>query len=254
MKVPFFRPSISEEAIAEVTDCLRSGWLTTGPRTKRFEQQFAEKVGVKHAVALNSCTAGLHLALDAVGLKAGEMVIVPTFTFAATAEVVRYFDATPVFVDADDETLCLDIAKTRATLEALRDGRPVAGLKPPYTKVRAIIPMHYAGQIADVDAVRALAQEFDLAIIEDAAHCMPAYARGEGASSEYGDGWRSVGTTADITGVSFYANKCITTGEGGMAATNDDALADRVRVMSPRACCVLRWVWEDGAGVGASAG
>jgi perosamine synthetase len=227
MKVPFFRPTIDEGEIAAVVECLRSGWLTTGGVTRNFEQEFARYVGAKHAVAVNSCTAALHLALEAVGLRRGELVIVPTMTFAATAEVVRYFDAVPVFVDCDPATQCIDIAATARTLEALAASRPVAGLAPPYGKVRAIIPMHYAGQMADVDGVRALAREHGLAVIEDAAHTLPAYTRAGAAAP-----WRSVGTTGDITCFSFYANKCITTGEGGMAVTDDDAVADRMRLMS----------------------
>src|SRR6478609_2933718 len=119
MKVPFFRPSITEAEIGNVVECLRSGWLTTGPMTRDFEQEFARYVGAEHAIALNSCTAALHLALEAIGLQRGELVIVPTMTFAATAEVVRYFDAIPVFVDCDPVTQCIDIAAARRTLEAL---------------------------------------------------------------------------------------------------------------------------------------
>ncbi len=227
MKVPFFRPTIGEDEVEAVVACLRSGWLTTGAVTRDFEREFASYVGAKHAVALNSCTAALHLALEAIGLSRGELVIVPTMTFAATAEVVRYFDAVPVFVDCDPQTQCIDVAAATRTLQQLRDNVPVAGLAPPYGRVRAIIPMHYGGQMADVDGVRALASAYDLAVIEDAAHTLPAFTRA-GPSAP----WRSVGTTADITCFSFYANKCITTGEGGMAVTDDDALADRMRLMS----------------------
>lgn len=227
MAVPFFRPSITRAEIDEVVTCLESGWLTTGPRTKQFEEKFAARLGVKHAIALNSCTAALHLALEAIGLERGELVLVPTMTFAATAEVVRYFDATPVLVDCDPVTMCIDVPKLRATLEALKAGKPVAGLKPPYTKVRAIIPMHYGGQMSDVDGVAALAKEYGVPVIEDAAHTLPAFTRSNAKAP-----WRQVGTTAEITCFSFYANKCLTTGEGGMAVTNDDAAAERMRVMS----------------------
>jgi perosamine synthetase len=227
MKVPFFRPSITEAEIAEVVDTLRSGWLTTGPKTKEFEAQFARFVGAKHAIALNSCTAALHLALDAIGLRRGDCVLVPTMTFAATAEVVRYFDAIPVMVDCEPRTLCIDVAAARATLVALREGQKVAGLAPPYGPVRAIIPMHYGGQMADVVAVRALADEFDLAVIDDAAHTLPAYYRENAASP-----WRAAGTCADVTCFSFNAHKCNTTGEGGMAVTDDDGRAARMRLMS----------------------
>lgn len=227
MKVPFFRPTITEAEIEAVVTCLRSGWLTTGGVTRDFEREFADYVGAKHAIALNSCTAALHLALEAVGLRRGEHVLVPTMTFAATAEVVRYFDAIPVFVDCDPVTQCIDVAAARRTIAALKANRPIAGLAPPYGEVRAIIPMHYGGQMADVDGVRALAAEHGLAVIEDAAHTLPAFTRSDATSP-----WRSVGTTADITCFSFYANKCITTGEGGMAVTDDEALADRMRLMS----------------------
>jgi dTDP-4-amino-4,6-dideoxygalactose transaminase len=227
VRVPFFRPSIGEQEIAEVVSCLRSGWLTTGAITRDFETEFARYVGAKHAIALNSCTAALHLALEAVGVHRGELVLVPTMTFAATAEVVRYFDAVPVFVDCDPRTLCIDVAAAARTLEQLRAGQPTAGLQPPYGRVRAIIPMHYAGQMADVDAVSAVAAEHSITVIEDAAHTLPAFTRKDEASP-----WRGVGTTAAITCFSFYANKCITTGEGGMAVTNDDGYAERMRLMS----------------------
>jgi perosamine synthetase len=205
MTVPFFRPAITDAEVNAVVETLRSGWLTTGPRTKEFEAEFARYVGAKHAIALNSCTAALHLALEAIGLGRGDLVLVPTMTFAATAEVVRYFDATPVLVDCDAATNLIDVAHAKQVIEKLPK------------KPKAIIPMHYGGQMADVDAIRSL----DLPVIEDAAHTLPASYRG-----------RRVGTTALVTCFSFYANKCITTGEGGMAVTDDDALADRMRVMS----------------------
>lgn len=227
MKVPFYRPSITEREIEEVVACLRSGWLTTGPVTREFEADFARYVGAKHAIALNSCTAALHLALDAIGLQRHELVLVPTMTFAATAEVVRYFDAIPVFIDCDPVTQCIDPVAARAVLERLRRGESVPGVANPRARVRAMIPMHYGGQMVDVDALTALAEEYELTVIEDAAHTLPAFTR-----SHAGAAWRSVGTTAKITCFSFYANKCITTGEGGMAVTDDDGLIERMRLMS----------------------
>jgi dTDP-4-amino-4,6-dideoxygalactose transaminase len=225
MRVPFFRPTIGDDEIAAVVTCLRSGWLTTGGVTKEFEAELARYVGAKHAIALNSCTAALHLALEAVGVQRGDLVLVPTMTFAATAEVVRYFDAVPVFVDCDPVTMCISPVAIASTLEAIRAARPVAGLAPPYGPVRAIIPMHYGGQMVDVDAIRAVVG--DIAIVEDAAHTLPAYTRTNASAP-----WRAVGTTAAITCFSFYANKCITTGEGGMAVTDDDTFAERMRLMS----------------------
>ncbi len=227
MNVPFFRPSITAADIKEVTECLASGWLTTGPRVKAFEEAFANYVGARHAIAVNSCTAALHLALEAVGIQRGDLVLVPAMTFAATAEVVRYFDAVPVFVDCTRDTLCLDVAEAARTAEAIRAARPVAGLNPPYGPLRAVIPMHYGGQMVNVDAVRRMADKYELAVVEDAAHTLPADYRTDAHSP-----WRRVGTTGDITCFSFYANKCITTGEGGMAVTDSADLADRMRVMS----------------------
>jgi perosamine synthetase len=227
VKVPFFRPSVGEREIEAVVACLRSGWLTTGSVAQAFESEFAQYVGSKFAVAVNSCTAALHLALEAIGVRRGDLVLVPTMTFAATAEVVRYFDAIPVFVDCEPSTLCIDVAAARTTLERLRSGEAVPGASPPHGRVRAIIPMHYGGHMADVDGIRSLARDFELAVIEDAAHTLPAYTR----ANEHAP-WRSVGTTGDVTCFSFYANKCITTGEGGMAVTDDEAIASRMRLMA----------------------
>ncbi len=218
LAIPFYKPSIGPEEIAEVVDCLRSGWLTTGPRAKQFEEDFSRYMGHRHAVAVNSCTAALHLALEAIGLKAGQRVVVPTMTFAATAEVVRYFNAIPLFVDCRPEDLNLDVADAAERLAAAQtDGQTVA----------AIVPVHYGGQIGDVAGVQALAKAYQLPIIEDAAHCCPAYYRDEAGSP-----WKTVGTGAAISCFSFYANKTITTGEGGMACTDSEALADRMRIMS----------------------
>jgi perosamine synthetase len=218
LSIPFFKPSIGEAEIAEVVDCLRSGWLTTGPKVKQFEAEFASYLRHTHAVALNSCTAALHLALEAIGLKAGQVVLVPTMTFAATAEVVRYFNAIPILVDCRPEDLNLDVADARRKLQVARDrGQEVV----------AIIPVHYGGQIGDVAGVRNLAREFGLKVIEDAAHCCPAFYRDDEDSA-----WKTVGTDAEISCYSFYANKAITTGEGGMACTESAEYADRMRIMS----------------------
>ncbi len=216
--IPFYKPSIGEAEINEVVDCLRTGWLTTGPKAKQFETEFARYLQHTHAVAVNSCTAALHLALEAVGLKAGQTVVVPTMTFAATAEVVRYFGATPLLVDCRATDLNLDVADAARRIEgALARGE----------EVTAIIPVHYGGQIGDIAGVNALAERYDLKIIEDAAHCCPAYYRDDAGSP-----WKTVGTEAEISCFSFYANKTITTGEGGMACTESQQHADRMRIMS----------------------
>lgn len=216
MNVPYFRPSIGEQEKAAVNGVLDSGWLTTGEVTRRFETAFAEYVGARHAVAVNSCTAALHLALEAAGVQAGDAVLVPAMTFAATAEVVRYLGARPVLVDCDPVTLCVDPDAMRQVAETWSE----------LGRLKAMMPMHYGGQMADMFRLNALAKEFGLVVIEDAAHTLPAYIEdAQGA-------WHAAGTTAAATCFSFYANKCITTGEGGMLVTGDEQLARRAQIMS----------------------
>lgn len=216
--IPFHKPSLGPEEISEVVDTLQNGWLTTGPKTKRFEEDFAAFMQRKHAVAVNSCTAALHLALEAIGLREGDAVVVPTMTFAATAEVVRYFNARPLLADCRLEDFNLDVGDAeRKIVSALSLGQ----------NVKAIIPVHFGGQIGDMTGVKALAERYQLKIIEDAAHCCPAYYRDNPAAP-----WKAVGESADISCFSFYANKTITTGEGGMACTDDAEYANRMRIMS----------------------
>jgi perosamine synthetase len=223
--VPFFRPAIGEEEIAELVACARSGWLTTGPRTKQFEAEFAEFVGGRHAVALNSCTAALHLAVEALQLRAGQGVLVPTMTFAATAEVVRYQGAVPILVDCDPETLNIDLDDAERKLELARTGA-LPGSQP--LEVVGIMPVHVGGLMVDMQGVRHLAERHALWVVEDAAHALPAAFRTRPEES-----WTRCGAgTAAITCYSFYANKTITTGEGGMAVTDDNGLAARMRQMS----------------------
>ena len=206
--LPFALPEIGEDEIAEVVDTLRSGWLTTGPKVKRFEADFAAFLGDEslHCIAVNSATAGLHLALEAIGIGPGDEVITTTHTFTATAEVVRYLGADVKLVDIDPATLNLDPRAIEAAIT-------------PAT--RAILPVHYAGLAADMPAILAIAQRHGLKVIEDAAHALPTTCGGQ-----------LVGTLAsDATVFSFYANKTITTGEGGMLVTRDAQLAQRARVM-----------------------
>src|ERR1700676_4260025 len=160
MKVPFFRPAIGEAEIAEVVNCLRSGWLTTGPVTRRFEEAFAQAVGAKHAVALNSCTAALHLAVEALGLRAGQAVLVPTMTFAATAEIVRYQGAVPILVDCDPVTHNLDLEDAARKVRLLREGR-LPGLAGG-SELVGIIPVHVSGLMLDLTAVHAFARQHGL--------------------------------------------------------------------------------------------
>ncbi|HEY1433928.1 MAG TPA: DegT/DnrJ/EryC1/StrS family aminotransferase [Thermoanaerobaculia bacterium] len=225
--VPFFRPDISEDEIQEVVSALRSGWLTTGPRVKRFEDEFAAAVGAPQAIAVNSATAALHLAVEALGLRAGEAVLVPTMTFAATAEIVRYLGAHPVLVDCDPVTLNVDLEDAARKLRALRDGT-LRAKAPSGARPVGIIPVHVGGFMLDVARVEAFAREHGLWIVEDAAHAFPASWRPSAAAP-----WQRSGeATAAISCFSFYANKTITTGEGGMATTADAELASRMRLMS----------------------
>lgn len=204
--LPFHRPCIEEDEIAEVVDTLRGGWITTGPRAKRFEQEFAEYIGAKYAVAFNSATAAMHLALEAIGLRPGDEVIVPAYTFTATAEVVLYFDATPVIVDVDPLTLNIDPAAAEAAVTE---------------RTRAIMPVDLAGVPCEYDHLRDLARRHNLVLIEDAAHALPSRYKGE-----------LVGTLAGITCFSFYATKTLATGEGGMLVTDNEQWAERAQVMS----------------------
>ena len=207
--LPFARPSITEREKQAVLEVLDSGWLTTGPRTKRFEEQFALTVGARHAVALNSATAALHLALEALGVGPQDEVIVPTWTFAASAEVVAYRGARPILVDVDRHTLN---ATPEAVLEAVTP------------RTRAVIAVHVAGLPVEIERLVTLLEPRGIAVVEDAAHAFPSRIGGP-------DG-RHAGTIGRVGAYSFYATKTITTGEGGMLVTDDHAIADRARVMS----------------------
>ena len=205
--LPFALPEIGEEEIAEVIEVLRSGWLTTGPRARRFEADFAAFLGGGlETVAVNSATAGLHLALEAIGIGPGDEVITTTHTFTATAEVIRYLGADPVFVDVSADTSCIDVdAAERAVT----------------SRTRAILPVHFGGRAAEMDAILTLARRYGLRVIEDAAHALPTTFDGQMVGS----------LGSDATVFSFYANKTITTGEGGMLVTRDPEVAKRARVM-----------------------
>lgn len=215
--LPFALPDVTDREIEAVQEVLRSRWLTTGARAHEFEKRFAERVGARHAVAVNSCTAALHLALEAVGVGAGDLVYVPTYTFAASAEVVRYLGATPVLVDSEPDTLNLDLAHLEQLICSDLDG--ARGVP------RAVIPVHFAGTPCDMRAVWDLARRHGLAVVEDAAHAFPASRAG------IVTGWMP----EDVDGAvcfSFYATKTLTTGEGGMVTTQSEAIAERIRMMS----------------------
>ncbi len=204
--LPFSRALIEEDEINAVVEVLRSGWLTTGPRVREFEAAFAKYIGSEHAVALSSCTAALHLALAAIGIGEVAEVIIPTMTFASTAEVVLYFKARPVLVDCAPGTFHIDPQQIERAITS---------------RTKAIIPVHYAGHACDMDAILDIAQRHGLKVIDDAAHALPALYHG-----------KMVGTLADITCFSFYATKTMTTGEGGMITTANQEYADRIRMLS----------------------
>lgn len=241
--VPFFFPDLRKAELREVLTALRSGWLTTGPRVKRFEERFRVAVGGGHAVAVNSATAALHLAVEALGLKPGQAVLVPTMTFAATAEVVRYLGAVPVLVDCDPVTGNLDLDDASRKIEDLRAGRLSPKL-PRRAEVVGIIPVHVGGLMIDMEAVSAWAAARKLWVVEDAAHAFPAAYRRSSRSR-----WRRCGEkTSAVSCFSFYANKTITTGEGGMAVTDDRALAERMRLMSLHGLSHDAWGRYSGGG------
>jgi perosamine synthetase len=203
--LPFHLPLIEEDDIHAVRAVMESGWITTGPKAAQFEHQFAQYVGARHAIAVNSGTAALHVALDALGIGEGDEVIVPTLTFAATAEAVIYCKGRPVLADCDSETFNIDPVQV---------GRAITA------NTRAILPVHFGGQPCEMDPLLHIARECKLKVIEDAAHALPARYRG-----------RMIGTLGDLTCFSFYATKSITTGEGGMVTTCEERWTDRMRVM-----------------------
>jgi perosamine synthetase len=216
--LPFARPSITEREKQAVLEVLDSGWLTTGEVTRRFEAAFGAKVGARHAVALNSATAALHLALEAMGVDEGDEVIVPTWTFAASAEVVAYRRARPVLVDIDPATL-------NVTPELVLDAVT------PRTK--AVLVVHVAGRPMDVDGLVERLDPRGIGVVEDAAHAFPS--RVAAADGRY------AGTFGRVGAYSFYATKTITTGEGGMLTTDDEAIADRARLMSLHGISRTAW-------------
>ncbi len=201
----FHKPFISEEEVDEIVDTVRSGWISMGPKTIRFENNFSEYIGVNKSVAVSSWTAAGHLTLEAFGINEGDEVIVPTMTFPATAEIVCYFKAKPVIVDVDEDTLNI-------SLDAIE--------KAITPKTKAIIPVHYAGQPCDIDEIHAIAKKYNLKVLEDAAHSLPAKYKG-----------KKIGTISDVTCFSFYATKTLSTGEGGMICTNNEEIAERVKIM-----------------------
>ncbi len=204
--IPFAKPSLGKEEENAVISVLRSNWLTTGNIALEFERQFREYVGSKHAIAVNSATAGLHLSLEAVGIRRGDKVITSPFTFAATAEVVRYLDAEPLFVDIEESTGNIDVDILDKTTRKNR-------------RIKAIIPVHFAGNPCKMDRIMDIARAHSIAVIEDSAHAFPVRTGKED---------RFAGTIGEAGVFSFYVTKPITTGEGGMVVTDDDNIYGRI--------------------------
>jgi len=217
MNIPFHKTHTTDDELKEVIEAINSGWLTMGPKTIKFEEEFKSYIDVKEAVALNSATAALHLALKAIGLKRKDEVILPTTTFVATAEVVTYFDAKPVLCDIEYDTHNIDVKKIEKLITS---------------KTKAIIPVHFSGQPCDMDELLDLAKKYNLKVIEDAAHALPSIYKGKKIGS----------LDSDITCFSFYATKTLSTGEGGMATTKNSEYAKNIKIN--RLHGISRDVWD----------
>lgn len=213
--LPYALPMIEDEEINEVIATLKSGWIAKGPRTIELEKRFAEFVGAKHAIAMNSCTAALHIALLAAGVGPGDEVITTPMTFSASANTIIHTGATPVFVDIDPVTFCIDPSKVREKITE---------------KTKAIVPVHYSGQACNMDEIRRIAEEHNLFVSEDAAHAIYTEYKG-----------KMIGAEGSAASFSFYATKNIATGEGGMLTTNDDAVAEKARVLSSHGMTKAAW-------------
>jgi len=216
MNIPFHKPYITEDEVDEVVDSIRSGWITMGPKTHRFEEEFSRYIGSRHSVAVNSCTAALHLALKVVGIDRDDEVILPAMTFTSTAEVVTYMGARPVIVDTQRDTHNIDIRGIEKSITR---------------KTKAIIPVHYAGQACDMAEIMRMARKHNLYVIEDAAHSLPAWYNSKTTREEPGGAWQKIGTIGDITCFSFYATKTLATGEGGMVCTANEEWADKLKIL-----------------------
>ncbi len=202
----FGSPIIQEEEIEAVVSTLKSGWIGTGPKVHEFEEEIKNYLGVKHTVAVSSCTAGLHLSVVALGIEPGDEVIVPDMTFAATANAVIHAGATPVLVDVDKWNMTIDINDLEKKITK---------------KTKAIIPVHFAGLACNINSIESIAKKHNLFIIHDAAHAL---------ETEYGG--RKIGSYKDLASFSFYVTKNITTVEGGMVATNDDDIASKIKIFA----------------------
>lgn len=214
--IPFHKPYVTDEEVNEVVDSIKSGWWTTGPKALRFEEEFKNYIGAKHCLAVNSWTSAAHLAFDAIGLQKDDEVIVPAFTFTATAEIVCYFGAKPVITDVDPESFNISAESFAKAISR---------------KTKAVIPVHYGGNPCDMDEIIKISDDNKLKIIEDAAHALPSEYKG-----------KKIGTVGDVTCFSFYVTKTLATGEGGMICTDNDDIAERCSIM--RLHGINKDVWD----------
>ncbi|MFC2003541.1 DegT/DnrJ/EryC1/StrS family aminotransferase [Chloroflexota bacterium] len=223
MRISIAEPSIGEEELTNVVEAVRSGWISSkGKFIQEFEEKFAHYCGVKYGVATSNGTTALHLALSALEIGAGDEVIVPTLTFVATANAVRYTGAKPRFVDSHPDYWCIDPKKTEDVITS---------------KTKAVIPVHLYGHPCDMDAIMNIAQRYNLYVVEDAAEAHGAEYKG-----------RKVGSFGDIACFSFYGNKILTTGEGGMCLTNEERLAEKMRILRDHGMSPQRRYWHDTIG------
>ncbi|MBI2347348.1 MAG: DegT/DnrJ/EryC1/StrS family aminotransferase, partial [Deltaproteobacteria bacterium] len=220
--LPLARPTLGEEEIQEVVETLRSGWLTTGPKVERFEGRFKEYLGIQEAVAVSSGSAGLHLALLAAGVGAGDEVITTSMSFAATANAIVLCGAKPIFADCDPDTLNIDLRGVEARITE---------------KTKAIVPVHFAGQSCAMDELMEIARRRAVPLIEDAAHALGTEYKG-----------RKIGALADMAVFSFHPIKTITTGEGGMVVTSDKEWAERMRLLRFHGISTSAWQRHAGGG------
>lgn len=216
--VPFFLPSFSDEEERAVCSILRSGWLTTGKETLEFEKEFAAYTGARHALAVNSASSGLILAMDACGITSGTKILTSPYTFISTATSALHLGAEIVYADIEKDSYSIDAEQIEAKLKSDK-------------AIRAVVPIHIAGNVCNMKAINTLAQKYGVAVIEDAAHAFP---------SKTKDGY--AGTLATCGVFSFYATKTITTGEGGMVCTDDERIAERIRLM--RSHGINRTIWD----------
>ena len=221
--IPLCRSWLDETEIEAVSEVLTSKWISTGPKAAEFERRFAEYVGVKYALAVSSCTAGLHLSLVAAGVGKGDEVITTPYTFTATAEAIGYTGARPVFVDIDPLSLNIDITQIEEKITS---------------RTKAIVPVHVAGLPCDMDALLEISRRHNLVLIDDAAHAISAEYKG-----------RRIGAIGDLSAFSFYATKNLTTGEGGMITTHNDQFASVIKTMRYHGISKDAWARQAGRSI-----